>query len=68
MNLAIAGASVSYGHISSLNMEFAFKNGNWEFLIHDLTPETQLLAAIGYGTDLYVLCIISCLTEQFCDF
>ena len=24
-------------------MEFAFKYGIWEFLIHDLTPETQLL-------------------------
>ena len=33
-------------------MEFAFEYGIWEFLIHDLTPETQLLAAIGYGTDL----------------
>ena len=32
-------------------MEIAFKNGIWEFLIHDLTPETQLLAAIGYGID-----------------
>ena len=34
-------------------MEFAFKYGIWEFLIHDLTPETQL----GYGTDLNFLCI-----------
>ena len=34
-----------------VNMEFAFKYGIWEFLIHDFTPETQLLAAIGYGTD-----------------
>ena len=33
-------------------MEFAFKYGIWELLIHDLTPETQLLAVIGYGTDL----------------
>ena len=38
-------------------MEFAFKYGIWEFLIHDLTPETRLLAAIGYGTDLNFLCI-----------
>ena len=38
-------------------MEFAFKYGIWEFLIHDLTPETQLLAATGYGTDLNFLCI-----------
>ena len=38
-------------------MEFAFKYGIWEFLIHDLTPETQLLAAIGYGNDLDFLCI-----------
>ena len=38
-------------------MEFAFKYRTWEFLIHDLTPETQLLAAIGYGTDLNFLCI-----------
>ena len=37
-------------------MEFAFKYRTWEFLIHDLTPETQLLAAIGYGTDLNFLC------------
>ena len=28
-------------------MEFAFKYGIWEFLIHDITPETQLLVAIG---------------------
>ena len=50
-------------------MEFAFKYGIWEFLIHDLTPETQLLAATGYGTDLNFLCItyISYLTENFCD-
>ena len=41
----------------SLNMEFAFKYGIWEFLILDLTPETQLLAAIGYGTDLNFLCL-----------
>ena len=40
-----------------LNMEFALKYGIWEFLIHDLAPETQLLAAIGYGTDLNFLCI-----------
>ena len=42
-------------------MEFAFKYGIWEFLIHvvlhDLTPETQLLAAIGYETNLNFLCI-----------
>ena len=25
--------------------------------MHDLTPETQLLAAIGYGTYLNFLCI-----------
>ena len=35
-----------------LYMEFVFKYGIWEFLIHDLTPETQLLAAIDNGTDL----------------
>ena len=37
-------------------MEFAFK---YEIpkTIHDLTPETQLLAAIGYGKDLIFLCI-----------
>ena len=40
-----------------LNMEFAFKYGIWEFLIHDLTSETQHLAAIGYGIDLNFLCI-----------
>ena len=47
-------------------MEFAF--------IYDLTPETQLLAATGYGTDLNFLCIrgqlgsyISYLTEKICD-
>ena len=28
-----------------------------KILIHNLTPETQLLAAIGYGTDLNFLCI-----------
>ena len=38
-------------------MESAFKYGIREFLLHDLTPETQLLAAIGYGTDLNFLCI-----------
>ena len=38
-------------------MEFAFEYGIWEFLIHDLTPETQFLAAIMYGTDLNFLCI-----------
>ena len=54
-------------------MEFAFKYGIWEFLIYDLNPETQFLAAIGYGTDLNVLCIrdqycyISYLTEKICD-
>ena len=37
-----------------LNMGFAFKYGILEFIMHDLTPETQLLAAIGYGTDLYI--------------
>ena len=40
-----------------LNMEFTFKYGILEFLIHDLTPETQLLAAIGYRTDLNFLCL-----------
>ena len=40
-----------------LNLEFAFKYGIWEFLIHGLTPETQLLGAIEYGTDLNFLCI-----------
>ena len=38
-------------------MEFAFKYGISIFLIHDLTLETQLLAAIAYGTDLNFLCI-----------
>ena len=38
-------------------MEFAFKHGIWEFLIHDLTPVTQLLPSIGYGTDINILCI-----------
>ena len=38
-------------------MEFAFKYGIWAFLIHDLTSTTQLLAAIGYGTDLNFLCL-----------
>ena len=38
-------------------MEFAFKYRIWEFLIHDLTPEAQLMAAIGYGTDFNFLCI-----------
>ena len=28
----------------------------FEFLIYNLIPETQLLAAIGYGTDLNFLC------------
>ena len=40
-----------------LNMEFAFEYGIWGFLIYDLTPETQLLTAIGYGTDLNFPCI-----------
>ena len=40
-----------------LNMGLAFKYGVREFLIHDLTPETQLLAAIVHGTDLNFLCI-----------
>ena len=41
-----------------LNMEFAFTQyGIWEFLIHDSTPETQLLAAKGYGNDLNFLCM-----------
>ena len=40
----------------NLNKGF-FKYGIWEFLIHDLTPETQLLTAIGYGPDLNFLCI-----------
>ena len=34
-----------------LDMEFALKYEIWEFLINDLTPETQLLAAIGYATE-----------------
>ena len=34
-------------------MEYAFRYGIWEILKHDLIPETQLLAAIGYGTDLF---------------
>ena len=37
-------------------MEFAFKYGIPK-TIHDLTPETQLLAAIGYGNYLHFLCI-----------
>ena len=40
-----------------LNMELAFKYGIWEFLTHNLTPETQLLTAIGYETDLNFLCL-----------
>ena len=40
-----------------LKMEFAFKYGIMEFPIHDLIHETQLVAAIGYGTDLNFLCI-----------
>ena len=38
-------------------MEFAFKYSIWEFLIHDLTPETQLWPETGQGTDLNFLCI-----------
>ena len=38
-------------------MELAFKYGIWEFLTHNLTPETQLLTAIGYETDLNFLCL-----------
>ena len=38
-------------------MEFAFEYGIWEFLVHDLTSETQLLAATWYGTGLNFLCI-----------
>ena len=38
-------------------MEFAFEYGIWEFLIQDLTPEMQPLAATGYGTDLNFLFI-----------
>ena len=53
-------------------MELVFKYG---ILIHDLTPETQLLAAIGYGTDLNFLCIRDqlhiifdrCIFERVCD-
>ena len=48
------------------NVEFAFKYGIWEFLIHDLTPETQPLAAKGYGTDLNFLCIRD-QSEKNCD-
>ena len=61
-------------------MQFAFKYGIWEFLIHDLTPATQLLAAIGYGTDLNFLWIrdhlhiifdrkkiVICVFERVCD-
>ena len=44
-------------HLIETYMEFTFKYGIWEFLIYDLTPEAQFLAAIGYGTDLNVLCI-----------
>ena len=49
-------------------MEFAFKYGIWEIVIHDLTPEAQLLAAIGYGNHLNFRCIRDHnLTEKFCD-
>ena len=54
-------------------MEFAFRYGILEFLIHDLTPETQLLAAIGHGTTdlnfLYKLRPVTYhyLSETFCD-
>ena len=41
----------------SIRNKGCFKYGIWEFLIHDLSPETQCLAAMGYGTDLYFLCI-----------
>ena len=37
-------------------MEFGFKYGIWEFLIHDIICETQILAATGYGIDLNFLC------------
>ena len=37
-----------------LNMESAFKYVIWEFLEHNLTSETQLLAAILYGTVLMI--------------
>ena len=37
-------------------MEFAYKYGILGFLIHDLTPETQFLAATGYATG-YFLCV-----------
>ena len=37
-------------------MEFVFKYGIWEFPIHDLTPETQLLAEIGYCTYIKTRC------------
>ena len=33
-----------------LNMEFALKYVIWEFLKHNLTSETQLLAAIWHAT------------------
>ena len=52
-------------------MEFAFKYGIWEFLMHDLTPGTQLLAAIGHGTTdlnfLYIPVTYHHLTEKNCD-
>ena len=60
-------------------MEFTFKYEIWEFLKHDLTPETQLLAAIGYGTDLNFLSLrdqlhiifdrifFICVFERVCD-
>ena len=55
-----------------LNMEFAFKYGIWEFLIHVSFPETQLLAAKGYGNDLNFLYIRDQLIQIifdriFCD-
>ena len=37
-----------------LNMEPAFKYVIWEFLEHNLTSETQLLAAVLYGTVLMI--------------
>ena len=33
-----------------LNMEFAIRYGIWEFVKHNSTSETQLLAAIWYAT------------------
>ena len=52
-------------------MEFAFKYGIWEFLKHNLTSETQLLAATWHATvlifDIYMISSKSYKTEIFCN-